>query len=559
MKKLGNELFRIILLFSLAGVFSCELEEKVFIQPIPIALEASDVSATGFRAHWRSLLGATEYLLEVSLDANFAEILSGFPIPLPDTTFLVTNLEVSQTYFYRVRASRQGVLTENSEAIRVETSNLLSPVALPATEVSSIGFQANWQSTNGAIQYILELSLNENFANPNTITTTDTSHIFINLEPNQRYFYRIRATDGSSLSGLSNVIDTLTLGVGTPLPLPAIHVSPIRFRAVWSKVQGANQYEIEIAEDPNFTKLIYNLSEPIAVNDTTKEVRLYSVRVGKTHYYRVRAKSTFSTSAYSNPITVVTQTLGDCKLEEINNPDRTIPSIIFQYNNDGTLKQMDWGDATVGGFRHKIEYQNNGKISQVTLANLTPFGGNNGEFIQQIWEYKYTGDVVTEITVKEPDGVTVRETKRFTYNDSLQIVRYTQGTIFFGQFEPDTEYLYFYSNGSWTPQRASQTVGGGGIWRWTHDETLSPFVLLDPNLALLMPIITESDFVDNDIEEERRIPFLAVTNLTIVEPPDDNSFNVFGYEFDPGSALPKLRKGDDLDAETYIYSSGCGL
>ena len=557
MKKLGKRVIQFISIVSLASVLSCELSEQVFIQPVPIALEASNISATSFRAHWKPLLGASQYLIDVSTTSNFAEsdILPGYPQAISDTSIMVTELDVNQIYFYRIRATRQGTLTPNSEEITVQTSSLLSPLATEATTVTSAGFRANWEPTDGAIEYNLQLSNNMQFESVlSFITTTDTFYVFDDLEPEQRYYYRVRATDGSSVSGFSNIIDTATAKVQTPLPLPALGVSPIKFTAVWNQVEGANFYELEIAEDPDFTKPLYNNAEPLIVNDTTQEVRLYSVRIGKTHYYRVRARSNFSISEYSETIAVDTRTIQNCRLSRIFNDagTRTAPEVLFDYDDDHLLS-IEWRGNTSGAI-YRLEYNDQDQVTGAVISNVIPFFG---ELVTERWEFVYNGsEVVSEINITNNNGDFIIK-NIFEYNDSLQVTRFAQEDDLGGGIIV-TDLNFTYSDGSWTPSAGSDAFSSGQF-NWTYDENISPYVLFDPNLALLMPTVPASQFVtSSEPHDERRFPFLGVTNLTLFA--STNSGNtIFGYLFDSNQAVepPTERIGDDISKETYTYRTDC--
>ena len=562
MKKLGKKFIQLVIAVSLISVLSCELSEKVFIQPTPIALEASEISATRFQANWKPLLGATQYSIDVSTSAGFDNLLEGYPVFTNDTNVVISDLDVNQVYFYRVRANRQGNLTEPSGGIEVRTTNLQAPLATAATNVTSASFKANWEEVGDATSYLAQLSTDPQFGSiEQSLTVTDTNCVvFANLEPEQTYYYQVRAIRGFTVSNFSNIIDTTTLRLQTPLLFPVSDVSPIRFTVSWSAIEGASSYELEVATDPDFTQLIYNHTEPIEVNDTTQEVRLYSVRVGKTHYYRVRAKGNLSTSEYTEIVAVETQTLGDCRIERISgsifrNTDRQ--NTFFTYDDDKLVK-LSWGEESLDEserFKHEIVYDANDRISQVSILD--------GSIIREVWVYTYDGEVVAQIDVTDAFGFPV-DTKRFEYNDSLQVVRFMRGFEFNGEFQPQTLNLrYTYTRGAWSPSRAfDDNNNGEESWRWEHDDVLSPFVLLDPNLALVMPIVTESGFARPGVpsEEGNRVPFLGVTNLTFVRPPDIGTTTVFQYGFGADQSFPPIKRdGDPSIQETYEYSSGCGF
>lgn len=88
----------------------------------PQALAATDVTTSGMKAIWRSVPGATSYLLEIAADELFANLVPGYgPATLPDTTSTVTGLYHATRYYYRARAVTAGGTTENSNVISART------------------------------------------------------------------------------------------------------------------------------------------------------------------------------------------------------------------------------------------------------------------------------------------------------------------------------------------------------------------------------------------------------------------------------------------------------
>ena len=87
-----------------------------------------------------------------------------------------------------------------------------TPVATPATNISSAAFTANWNAVSGATSYVLDVATDENFNNlidgyNNKNVGSGTSvNVSVPNVGNQKYYYRVRAmnADGQSLS--SNVI-----------------------------------------------------------------------------------------------------------------------------------------------------------------------------------------------------------------------------------------------------------------------------------------------------------------------------------------------------------------
>jgi Secretion system C-terminal sorting domain/Ig-like domain CHU_C associated len=96
-----------------------------------------------------------------------------------------------------------------------------APVATPATGIASVGFTANWNAVTGATGYRLDVATDmaftqllenyDNFAVPGT-----SQYVFMGVEANTTYYYRVRAEINATTSPNSNLISAIT-----PNPVPA--------------------------------------------------------------------------------------------------------------------------------------------------------------------------------------------------------------------------------------------------------------------------------------------------------------------------------------------------
>ena len=89
----------------------------------PTASAATNVTTSGFTAHWSSVTGATSYRLDVSTSSIFSIFLTGYQnLNVGNVTSRsVTGLNTKTTYFYRVRANDSGGTSVNSNVISVKT------------------------------------------------------------------------------------------------------------------------------------------------------------------------------------------------------------------------------------------------------------------------------------------------------------------------------------------------------------------------------------------------------------------------------------------------------
>ena len=114
---------------------------------VPVATASTARSATGFTANWTApAVGtATGYLLDVSTSPTFASAIAGspFPVAAPATSYVLTGLNSSSAYYYRVRALNSALPVPDQGAF----SNVMGqatplPVELSAFTATAEGNRA---------------------------------------------------------------------------------------------------------------------------------------------------------------------------------------------------------------------------------------------------------------------------------------------------------------------------------------------------------------------------------------------------------------------------------
>ena len=123
----------------------------------PEALQPTKADGTSFTARWTSVSGATSYLLDV-YDSEKIYLLQDKEVT--GTSYEVTGLTEGKTYYFTVRANVDGYASEYSNEIEVVEviSELPAPKSLPASDVTSTGFTANWEAVGKATQYLVALN-----------------------------------------------------------------------------------------------------------------------------------------------------------------------------------------------------------------------------------------------------------------------------------------------------------------------------------------------------------------------------------------------------------------
>jgi|GEM_PF-2042395 len=182
----------------------------------PMAAAASFIGQNGFTATWNSVFGASNYYLDVAIDSNFLHLISaGNNRFVSSNSINVSNLTAGQTYYYRVRSADANGASPSSNFIAVPTIPP-NPVALVASSISQLAFQANWNASNGATGYQIDVSTSSTFADfvpglSNHNIGNVTSFLVNGLGAGATYYYQVRAVNSSGISGNSNVMGLQTL------------------------------------------------------------------------------------------------------------------------------------------------------------------------------------------------------------------------------------------------------------------------------------------------------------------------------------------------------------
>lgn len=282
-------------------IIACQRDEKDFIKPIPLALDASEISSSGFTANWKSMLGARDYTIELSHSESFDSLLEEFPQVTTDTSYKVASLEASHIYYYRIKASKYNGPTDYSKKVKVLTEGLTIPVVLDASEVTSTSFKAQWRKVANVSSYLLYVAKDVNFTNLlngfNGKEVNDTLYTIKDLEINQNYFYKVKAKREASISSFSATVLTSTSDLSPPALSESTNIHYTGFTINWQPVQDAMSYLIFVSKDP---LMATTLPEYTAKEVSALSMEVKSLDANTAYYYRVQAKNEVTLSGKSD-------------------------------------------------------------------------------------------------------------------------------------------------------------------------------------------------------------------------------------------------------------------
>lgn len=270
----------------------------------PVASSMNAISHTGFQASWSSVSGATHYKIDLATDVNFTSKVVGYDdLTVSATTLDFAGLSGGTTYYFRVRAVNASGPSANSNTISALTIPS-PPIATNPTLITISGFTANWNASQGASEYRLEVYTG-NFdyvSGYNNLLVAQTSAAVTGLSEGVVYQYRVRAVNASGTSDYSQTISVVTV---PPIPVAssATSISTTSFTANWSSVSGASEYLLDVSSDEFSTFLAGHNGKVVS---STSAV-ISGLQSNTSYKYRVRATSTSGTSGNSNIVSVLTQ------------------------------------------------------------------------------------------------------------------------------------------------------------------------------------------------------------------------------------------------------------
>ena len=152
----------------------------------------------------------------------------------------------------------------------VDDSAPSTPEVMPATNISSTSFTANWNAVSGATSYVIDVATDENFTNiidgyNNKNVGTDTSiNVSVPNDGNRHYYYRVRAVNDSGQSLSSNVISLDVPKATDPVTITAgvtgRDLKPGELTVKIVDPEG-NETEYTAAEDGTFASLTPEFTE----------------------------------------------------------------------------------------------------------------------------------------------------------------------------------------------------------------------------------------------------------------------------------------------------------
>ncbi|GAB4008496.1 hypothetical protein GCM10028808_14760 [Spirosoma migulaei] len=223
------------------------------------------------------------------------------------TTYTDPTVQTQTHYYYRVRAVNGAGPSDVSNV--VDTTTPVGPPAAPqnlaAKATSTTQIALTWTAVANADNIVIERSPNgnDNWSQIQSVAGNTTSYTDTGLTPNVRYYYRIRATNGSGTGVNSNVADAITPDVppATPARLTATVISATQINLAWADL-SSNEASFAIEQSPD--GVTWTKVGDAPANATTFQHTGLSPNTK--YYYRIQAVNAAGPSGYSNTVDATT-------------------------------------------------------------------------------------------------------------------------------------------------------------------------------------------------------------------------------------------------------------
>ncbi|MFI5236320.1 MAG: FlgD immunoglobulin-like domain containing protein [Ignavibacteriales bacterium] len=246
---------------------------------------------------WSLVANADYYHLQVSLNASFTNIVFDDSI-ITTASRQINSLTEQTQYFWRVNA-RNSAGTSNWSSVWSFTTVIQQTIPPAPGLVSPINGALDeslypiltWQNISNADFYRLQVATDGTFNNIiyNDSTISINYHQIGPLEPATQFFWRVNARNSAGVSNWSIVWNFTTVEDENYVPVlispdDGLNNMPLSILCVWDSVNSAEQYQIQVSTQPDFSTTYIDLT-------TTKTYhQIENLTGGTTYFWRVRAK-----------------------------------------------------------------------------------------------------------------------------------------------------------------------------------------------------------------------------------------------------------------------------
>jgi hypothetical protein len=225
----------------------------------------------------------------------------------------VINLVANTTYHYAIIEYNEACGTNNYATTSPLTGTFTmsdipyAPTNLRANAINSSAIYLSWNDTNAfETNYYVEKSdfNNTNFVQIAILNPDVTSYTVSGLEPNETYYFRVRAAEFINYSNYSNEAFATT-SITSPTLSNISNIGNNSFFVDWNTITEAEGYEIDISTESNFSSFISGY-QSFALSAANTSLTVNNLSGNLYYYVRVRATIGNLKSPNSNVVSALT-------------------------------------------------------------------------------------------------------------------------------------------------------------------------------------------------------------------------------------------------------------
>lgn len=367
------------------GVWSDTLHKIQYTSPaVPQVMAATSIKPNSFVANWNTTPVAPQYKLYVKESVSGKTILNG--IVLNELlSRKIENLDPGTQYEYQVTSLNPLGESGKSDAMKVNTSNLPTPVAISPNSVASTYFEARWNTLANATGYLLQVSDGNVWTNYTVSSGTTNTYLLTGMKPDFTYEYRVKAYFGTDYTKYSNVI-TLKTQNSPVARAVSLFEDPTTVTLVWDPANGATGYRVYVisregaANNPAgyFPKVLGNVQNHFMTGlKTGHSYQFYVDALTGSGYTIISNKFDFYT-APAVPLvldpTEITATSFKARWQVFDDVDETYLSVFHSSNGipvTGFNNKLVTGDSEiVTGLTYNTQYYYIVKVKKNGLSSF---------------------------------------------------------------------------------------------------------------------------------------------------------------------------------------------
>lgn len=269
----------------------------------PIGLTAIATSSSSVRLSWYSVSGATRYWVYYS---EYPYSSSSFFFDGTTSTFTtVTGLKANTKYYFWVEATNgtttsdyssydytttwatsSGGSSSGSGSSGTTTTKLSAPTGLTATATSSSSIKLSWNSVSGATEYQIYCSEYSYTSSASLLgSRTLTSITITGLEANTKYYFWVKATNGTTTSDYSSYDYATTKVAGGTLTVinnSSYAVKNVQMYTTYNASLSGVLLGLDVVISPGYSQTFQNIAPGTYVRLGSETYRSHKISTYKT-------------------------------------------------------------------------------------------------------------------------------------------------------------------------------------------------------------------------------------------------------------------------------------